>query len=85
MSTLAEALAAPGTALNAAGDRKCKVARIIDQLDPDDRAAFIDALNGDEWTDERLSRLMHSRRLGISSSMLCRHRNGSCICDRPES
>lgn len=60
----------------------CKVGRTILELDLDDRAILILALEDERWTSRALSHALKTRGVSLAVDTLKAHRNNTCRCSR---
>jgi hypothetical protein len=63
--------------------RPCKVRRILESLDKDDRK-LLEAAMADrtKWTSYGLSRALAERGIDIKADTLAVHRRGECSCSK---
>lgn len=59
---------------------KCKVSRIRDGLEPNDRKILDEALENPDWSSFQLARELTRRGLTVSRETLHQHRAGTCKC-----
>jgi CTP:molybdopterin cytidylyltransferase MocA len=79
MGALAEALTEAAPARRGG---TCHVALLLPQLDDEDRAAFLVALDNPALSPKRIAKLMQSHGHDIGHSSIYRHGNGDCRCGR---
>jgi L-ribulose-5-phosphate 3-epimerase UlaE len=63
--------------------RPCKVRRILESLDKDDRKLLEAAIaDRTKWTSYALSRALAERGIDIKADTLSVHRRGECSCSK---
>lgn len=75
MGLLDEVLAA-----QAVPPKKCKVARLIDEMPKQDREETLQAITNPRIYTETLARVLSQHGYPIGSSTLSLHRRGECCC-----
>lgn len=61
---------------------RCKIARTLDELEPDDQAKFEAALKADSGiTTEAIVRVFLKRGKKVGSRTVLLHRRGECCCE----
>jgi len=60
----------------------CKVGRTLMELEVDDRAVLILALEDERWTSRALSAALRSRGVTLSRDTIQNHRSNTCRCSR---
>jgi hypothetical protein len=59
---------------------KCLVFRSLEQLNPEDREAMLEALETPDITHTAITRFFLKRDLSVSARRVCAHRNLECSC-----
>lgn len=63
--------------------RPCKVRRILESLDKEDRKVLETAIaDRNKWTSYALSRALSVRNIDIKADTLSIHRRGDCSCSK---
>jgi hypothetical protein len=61
----------------------CKIAQIIETLDPSDAKIFQEAVNNTElWGSRTLSTALRTRGVSIADTTITKHRSRGCACYR---
>lgn len=60
--------------------RSCKVAVVLEGLEPNDQAILVRAIFSPDWPIKTLSRELRKRGLEISETPLTNHRQKNCVC-----
>lgn len=59
---------------------KCKLARLLDFLDPDDEQVLADLIANPDYAATTISAVLAKSGFVISDSLIGRHRKGTCRC-----
>jgi hypothetical protein len=59
----------------------CKVATIANELEPEDRAIFLAAIQDrNTWSNRSLSNALRNRGITLVDTSISKHRDGLCSC-----
>lgn len=60
----------------------CKIRTIAADLDDDDRAVFLAAVENKDWAPTPLAAELTQRGIGITKDPIQKHRMGTCSCSK---
>ncbi len=60
----------------------CKVGRVIKELDTDDSATLILALEDERWTHRALAHALTARGVNFATDTIRAHRENTCRCSK---
>lgn len=64
------------------GEARCKFARILEELDPDDRAGLEQALSRPDISRISIVNVLTRKGLAVDRDTMSRHTRGKCVCFR---